>query len=82
MGVLFLLAPAWTFPFIDEITLSIVRQRLRPENFTILGFDAMRFPMEFGTSHYLYVIGVWITFVALILKSLLKLQDEMKKRRP
>jgi uncharacterized membrane protein len=81
MGVLFLLAPVWIFPFIDEITLLFMNQRLRAENLTLLGYDRQRFPMEFGTFHYLYIIGVWVTIVSIFLHGIIKLREKMKKRR-
>lgn len=80
-GVLFLLAPVWTFPFIDEITLSIVRQRLAGRNYGIIDFDLQRFPMEFDTFHYLYVIGVWTTLISIFLYGVLKLREAARKSR-
>jgi hypothetical protein len=80
MGVLFLLAPVWTFPFVDEITLSIMDQRSKALNLTVLGYDAQRFPMELGTFHYLYIIGVWVIIISLLLHAIIKFREKMKKR--
>jgi hypothetical protein len=37
--------------------------------------------MEFGTFHYLYIIGVWVTIVSVFLHGIIKLREKMKKRR-
>ena len=77
LGVLFLLSPVWTFPFIDAITLSIIGRR----HLTLIGFDEQRFATEYMTFHYLYEIGVGVTFFAIFLHGVVKLREELEKRR-
>jgi hypothetical protein len=80
-GVGFLLAPIWTFLIVDKVTLWYVENHLPQQYYTLLGFDYMRFSMEFETFHYLFWIGVWITCGSLILKGVLKIQSQIKKGR-
>ncbi len=77
-GILFLLAPIWMFPFIDEITLWYVEQILKGKNYGILEFDMLRFPMEFGTFHILFWIGVWCASIALLLFGIIRIAEGRK----
>jgi hypothetical protein len=77
-GVLFLLAPIWTFPFIDEIALWRIESKAQYRS--ILDFDMQRADTEYMTFHYLYVIGCWITLPSLGVLALYKIYDAFMER--
>jgi hypothetical protein len=81
MGVLFLLSPVWTFPFIDGITNSIIEGREKTQYLTLLGFDNQKFQMEYMTFHYLYIIGLWVTFPSMAILGFFKIKEEAERRR-
>ena len=81
MGVLFLLAPVWTWPFIDEITNWIIESREKTQFYTVLGFDNEKFRMEYMTFHYLYIIGLWVTFPSMAILGYFKIKEEAERQR-
>ena len=83
LGLLFLLSPVWTFPFIHEIALRRVENWENASGFSLslLGFDDMLFQTEFMSYLYLFRIGFWITAFAIILHCSLWLVEKMEVRR-
>ena len=78
MGVLFLLAPIWTFPFIDD--LALWRIESKAQYGSILDFDMERAGTEYMTFHYLYIIGCWITLPSLAVLALYKIHETWGER--
>jgi hypothetical protein len=80
MGVLFLLSPVWLFPLINWLSVYLANRTAlrRPISFTEFDFQCVM--TEFGTTHYLYVIGVWITCFAVLLYGADFLSKKMRKR--
>ncbi len=80
MGVLFLIAPIWTFPFIDEFALWRIESKTQFRS--ILDFDEQRALTEYMTYHYLYVIGCWLTLPSLAVLAFFKIWRALEKQSP
>jgi len=75
----FLLAPVWTFPFIDEIDLSMIERKA--QYLGILDFDYQRFQTEYMTFHYLYIIGLWAISPSMAILGFFKIREEIEKSK-
>ena len=67
LGVLFLLAPAWCFPFINDLVISMVNKKYAQQAVSFMSFDLDCVGLEFGTTRILYNVGLVVTCLAALL---------------
>ena len=65
VGVLFLMAPAWCFPFINDMAISIAGTKVGYQSFLI--FDTNCIMLQYETFRILYNTGVVVTCLAVFL---------------
>jgi hypothetical protein len=73
LGVLFLLSPVWCWPFVNDLAIKLVEQKIKNPASGWLAFTAYDSDIQvliYRTTMILYFSGVWITCLAGILLAL------------